>query len=82
MKWLLPTVIQLCYHGFKQKQQLKRSYFDVPGKIILNHSHEFPCKKKKKKKLNPTVKELLKMKHQKICKSEEEQMQRKVNIRY
>ena len=38
--------------------------------------------KKKKKKLNPTGKELLKMKHQKICKSEEEQMQRKVNIRY
>ena len=48
-------------------------------KSFLNHSHEFPCKKKKKK-LSPTVKELPKMKRQKICKSEKEQMQRKVNI--
>lgn len=36
VKWLPPTVIQLRYHGFKQKQHLTRTYFDMPGIIIWN----------------------------------------------
>lgn len=36
VKWLPLTVIQLRYHGFKQKQQLTRTYFDMPGIIIWN----------------------------------------------